>query len=314
MNPRQMSDQDLLESTEKLARDERELLTKILHHLREIERRKLFSALGFKSLFDYAVKRLGYSGDQAMRRIAAMRLLKELPEIETKIESGALSLTNIGLAQVLFRKESLPREAKIELIGQLENKTAREAEKIIVAKSSNPIELKPDRIRVVANEKIELKFIADEKLNRKLERIRGLIAHSSPNCSLGELIEKICDIAIERLSPCERKRGISVRGRSSIENLKAQKEFRVRDKESFHPMERKRTYLPVELKREVWRRANGECQNCGSQYALQIDHIVPIAKGGTNEASNLRLLCRPCNLRAAIETLGWVKMAGYLGT
>ncbi len=103
MNLRKISDPELLANTEKLARQEREILTRVLHHLREIERRRLFSALGYKSLFEYAVKRLGYSDDQAGRRIAAMRLLQEIPEIESKIESGALTLTNIGMAQSLFR-------------------------------------------------------------------------------------------------------------------------------------------------------------------------------------------------------------------
>lgn len=90
MNLRNVSDQVLLEKTENLVKQERELLTQVLHHLREIESRRLFSSLGFKSLFDYAVKKLGYSADQAARRISAMRLLKEIPELEEKIESGAL--------------------------------------------------------------------------------------------------------------------------------------------------------------------------------------------------------------------------------
>lgn len=61
---------DRIDTTDQLVQQERELLIEILRHLREIERRRLFSALGFKSLFDYAVKRLKYSEDQAGRRIS----------------------------------------------------------------------------------------------------------------------------------------------------------------------------------------------------------------------------------------------------
>ena len=99
-NFKNINDKILIQNTEKLVREERELLTKVLHHLREIDRRRLFSILGFKSLFDFTVRHLGYPEDQAYRRISAMRLIKEMPEIEKKIESGEISLTHIGLAQI----------------------------------------------------------------------------------------------------------------------------------------------------------------------------------------------------------------------
>ena len=42
MNLQQLSDSVLLADTEQLVREERELLTKVLYHLHEIERRKLY--------------------------------------------------------------------------------------------------------------------------------------------------------------------------------------------------------------------------------------------------------------------------------
>src|SRR6185503_20452586 len=88
MNSQTLSDLDLLTRTRELVARERELLTEILRHLHEVQRRRLFSDLGYKSLFEYAVKELAYSEDQAHRRINAMRLLREVPQIETKIETG----------------------------------------------------------------------------------------------------------------------------------------------------------------------------------------------------------------------------------
>ncbi|GHO59007.1 hypothetical protein KSB_74820 [Ktedonobacter robiniae] len=44
---------------------------------------------------------------------------------------------------------------------------------------------------------------------------------------------------------------------------------------------------------EKWER---RCAYCGkSNLPLQIDHILPRAKGGTNRLSNLTLACEPCN-------------------
>lgn len=39
------------------------------------------------------------------------------------------------------------------------------------------------------------------------------------------------------------------------------------------------------------------CAQCGSTFELQIDHIRPIARGGSNDLNNLQLLCRSCNSR-----------------
>lgn len=46
-------------------------------------------------------------------------------------------------------------------------------------------------------------------------------------------------------------------------------------------------------------RDNYTCQNCGKympdRVGLQIDHIVPVARGGKTVESNLQVLCSRCN-------------------
>ncbi|NUM87715.1 MAG: HNH endonuclease, partial [Bdellovibrionales bacterium] len=66
------------------------------------------------------------------------------------------------------------------------------------------------------------------------------------------------------------------------------------------------------LQRHIWQKARNKCENCHSVYALEIDHRIPRAQGGTNNAPNLRLLCRSCNQRAAIQALGLRKMEPHL--
>ena len=43
-------------------------------------------------------------------------------------------------------------------------------------------------------------------------------------------------------------------------------------------------------------RDGAKCSLCGSTQKLQIDHILPVCNGGTNELSNLRILCKKCNI------------------
>lgn len=96
MNLQNLSDEKLDQQTLESVKAETKSTLRVLHHLREVDKRRLFSKLKFKSLVDYAENRLGYPYDQAWRRIEAMRLLKEMPEIEEKIADGTLNLTNIG--------------------------------------------------------------------------------------------------------------------------------------------------------------------------------------------------------------------------
>ena len=37
------------------------------------------------------------------------------------------------------------------------------------------------------------------------------------------------------------------------------------------------------------------CRKCGSIVGLECDHIVPLHRGGTNDASNLQSLCKECH-------------------
>jgi len=98
MDLRACRDNELLSQIKAYVQSERDVLVKILHHLREIERRRLFCDLGYRSLFDYAVSELRYSEGQASRRIQAMRLIKDIPEVEAKIATGELSLSNVHQA------------------------------------------------------------------------------------------------------------------------------------------------------------------------------------------------------------------------
>jgi hypothetical protein len=62
-------------------------------------------------------------------------------------------------------------------------------------------------------------------------------------------------------------------------------------------------FVSIEVRREVWRRDEGRCTECGSQEKLEFDHIIPIAMGGNNTARNIQLLCESCN-RQKGATLG----------
>ncbi len=332
MDLKKFSDQELLASARRLVGQEREILTEVLRHLREIERRRLFSDLGFTSLFDYCLKGLGYSESQAKRRIDAMRMIRELPQIEEKVTSGELSLSNLVQARTFFREEEkagpLCALEKLEILASLKNKSAREGEKILLAQASVAPAPVKEQVRQVTAEISEVKFGADEKLLLKMYRLRGLLAHKNPRMKTSELIEELCDIALAKLDPTNREMRVAtektkqklpniIRPTSNLNSEKApQPQSNVKNGKALARAKvnarTPRQYISVQTESEIWQKSDGRCSHCKSQFALEIDHIIPYSLGGISQASNLRLLCRNCNQRAALKEIGEKVMSRFL--
>ena len=56
-----------------------------------------------------------------------------------------------------------------------------------------------------------------------------------------------------------------------------------------------RKRLTEAAKKNIFIRDKYECQYCGSKENLEIDHIIPLSQGGTNEDDNLITSCHRCN-------------------
>jgi hypothetical protein len=70
-----------------------------------------------------------------------------------------------------------------------------------------------------------------------------------------------------------------------------------------------RTYIPRAIRERVWAQAKGRCGYCLSReivtgLPLEIEHIIPQARGGTTNEDNLWLACGQCNNRKGKRLFG----------
>jgi hypothetical protein len=251
-----LSNEALHKTTQSLVSEERRLTTSILWHLNEIQSRRVHSEMGYGSLFEYAVKALGYSEAAAGRRIAAMRLLAEIPEAEPALQKGDLSLSTLSTLQHFFQRKEAPvsRDEKKSLIFSFQGKSRRECERELAEldpKACAPAE----RERAVSATQTEIRFVADESLMEKLTQIRELDAHVlGENASYLELFHRMADLALKKSGQTRAAETKAKADSSSSQTIPLQTTppaERTETNTRPAPSTRPERYIPTSLKRQV---------------------------------------------------------------
>jgi hypothetical protein len=103
---RSLPDKPLIDRLTALVKREHECTIDILHHLNEVERRRLHRDYGYASLFRYCTERLGYSASAASRRIATARAINRYPAVLELLTRREVSLTTVyKVAGVAFKRD-----------------------------------------------------------------------------------------------------------------------------------------------------------------------------------------------------------------
>jgi len=336
---KQKTDDLLVTELKTLITQERKILTEIIDHLREVERRRLYLKEGYSSLFTWMTEYLGYSEGAAQRRIQAMRLVRDLPEVEEKLSSGKLSLSVASQLQSFLRREDkkrketnsekLTKTKKLELVSQLEGTSSRRCEQTL-AKISPETALPRDKTRPITDLKTQISFVAGKGLIQKIERLKSHTSHQNPEGSYEKLFEKAIEIALEKIDPIARQK----RRERRAEPTQKQSTPARREKMSPSPKSplvgaphrapgqgapppptsKVKRNIPQPLKDHIWIRDEGRCQyqnkrtekKCHSQQHIELDHQVPFSWGGEHSVKNLRLFCRNHNLYRVMDAEGFL--------
>ncbi|MBI2604789.1 MAG: hypothetical protein HYW49_01790, partial [Deltaproteobacteria bacterium] len=72
----------------------RKIGAELIEILQQVEQHRVFLARGYASLFLYVVKELGLSESIAYNLISVARKAREIPELKTEIDRGAITLSN----------------------------------------------------------------------------------------------------------------------------------------------------------------------------------------------------------------------------
>ena len=152
------------------------------------------------------------------------------------------------------------------------------------------------------------------RLLGKLEAARAALSHAKPGATAADILEAGLDLL---LAHDAKRKGLvakprKIAGRQTPDGVAL-------PVPAAAPRGASRT-VPAAVKREVWRRGRECCEwpldgggVCGSTLRLELDHVIPVALGGTSTIENVRILCRVHNQLAARLVFGDEWMGRYAG-
>jgi len=317
-----LSDRELLAGLSDARATERTAIAHVIRYLAEVDRRRLYLAEACSSLSAFCVQRLGYSENEAQKRIQVARLYRRLPQALVELETGSNHLTGLFLLSAHLTDENVST-----LLAETRGKTRREIEATIarwfprsdvlpsitpllpstgdisvtipgngsypasaVDARSAPGTPASSRLQPLSAVSYRVEFTANAELRDKIEQARNLLSHALPSGDLAVLFERALDALLE----LEVKRRLGA--------------GRPRKRRETKPGSR---HVPLEVARAVWERDGFQCtftdaqgRRCSERRFITIEHRAPFARGGPAHAENLCLLCSAHNAQRAREEFG----------
>ena len=317
-----LSDQDLLARTLRLAADERQATALLVAHLAELDARRLHLAEGHSSLFSYCTQVLRLSEHAAYGRIEAARAARRFPLVLEMLGAGSVTLTTVGLLA-----PHLTAENHRGLLGRARGKGKRAVEELIAgmhpqppvpsvirklpttrlpvegappvspasalpdgapagspASSAATSRARPAMVAPLAPQRYKVQFTASAETCQKLRLAQDLLRHQIPDGDLDQVLSLALTVLMEEL---------------------ARQKYAATDRPPG----------------AVWLRDGGRCafggasgRRCAATGFLEFHHVKPHAAGGASTIDNIQLRCRAHNAYEAELYFGPLTLAGVRET
>ena len=313
MSLRSLSDSSVLAGLTQIVRQSHAVTAALIAHVLEIEHRQLYRDMGYDSMRAFLILEHHVSEDAAERRLQAAHAVRRHPELLERVADGRLHLTAVGMLSAHLDGADAP-----ELIEAATHRTRSQIQALLIARkpasahvpqpeialSSSepapaqvpgepapaPVEVEPAPAQVPSPPERTSNITIRDSTRAKLRRAHDLLAGAVPFGDHDRVIAAALDDFIAK----HEKRKFAVTDRP-CRSRRVSKNPRL---------------IPAEVRRAVHARDGGRCTYAGptghrcESRAVEFDHIVPIAKGGTSTVSNVRQLCRAHNQLAAEHAFG----------
>lgn len=238
----------------------------LIEILEKIEEEKVFSKLGYGSLWAYVTTGLKLCEAEASRFIGVMRKSKYIPELKVAIQSNELSISKAARVISVIKPETASswiETAKKEPFREIEKKVA----------AINPKAILKEKTKCIAPDVVELKASLSSDGEMKFKRAQDLLSKSKGHSlSIGESIEGMARFYLEKCDPLLKK----VNPKPVIPS----------------------GALPTWVVNSVNQRDGGQCtqlnpngSRCTEKRFTQLHHTILRSRGGTNHPDNLVILC-----------------------
>ncbi len=293
----------------------------------EILNRKLYVELGYSSINQYARQELSFGNSKIGDYIKLTKKLEKLPHLKDSMSDGKVGYTkgrlivdvadeNTEKAWTDFAKENSRRRVEEEV--KRAKQDARDAATmqpsfLPAPKKKTPAAVVPVRVNLEmtptqfaryekAWEQIRKQGNASpEKVEALLEIMESYLDNNSQNVSPREKnstnSRPAAQVHIHHCPECESSTVQTSKG--ELEIGKTEFERYQCDCQTSMPEGRNTTSIPPATRRKVLAMARHRCQTSGCNHTkfLEIHHVIPRSKGGSNDFSNLRVYCSTCHSR-----------------
>ncbi len=169
--------------------------------------------------------------------------------------------------------------------------------------------------QVPAAPRFHFQFVVPKSTHDKLCHAQTLLSHSVPAGDLAQVFDRALDALISQLEV--RRLGVSTRGLrregsgAGGSGAGAGASAGAGGSSEVAGADRVSRYIPAAIRRAVWERDEGRCTfvsitggRCRCRRYIELDHVVPFARGGNATVENLRLRCSAHNQYEAERVFG----------
>jgi 5-methylcytosine-specific restriction endonuclease McrA len=264
-------------------------------------------------MWAFCTERLKMSEGETSRRLNAAKLVRRFPSVLGRLERGDVHLSALKRLGPHLNEENVDAildEAKGKNRGELDEMIARRFPRPNAPTVEIPVAAmmttayvgalppeppaaapaRPARIEPLSATGVLLQMTMSAAGYADLKRAKELLGHSIPDGDTVKVIERALRTLVEDLEKSRRAKA-------------SRPQATARASEPGH--------IPAATRREVFARDGEQCtyldaegRRCECRTRLELDHSAPRALGGGDDASNLRVRCKPHNLHAAEEIFG----------